>query len=68
MGFHNIDLSFNMLRLEKFCKIRLVDVGVFGREQSAVEGYSVGICMLLTGMVLNIVSFMGIIINILRDK
>jgi len=63
-GYHNIDLSFNMLRLENH-GIKLVDESVFGVEQDAIQGYTSGVRILFISYILNLISVAGIVINIL---
>jgi len=65
LAYHNIDLSFNMLRLEKEEGIKLVDESVFGIEQDMVQAYTSGIKTLFISLFLSLISVAGIVINIL---
>jgi len=57
IGFHNIDVSMNMLALSKQTGIEIIDISPLGLKQTYIQGYLRGVLFLIFGAIFMILGF-----------
>jgi len=59
VGWHNIDLSFNLFQLKNYYGLEIVDVSLAGIEQTWTEGYRSGSFLLFLGLILLVLGYLA---------